>query len=158
MHCGRIQKLLEEKGEASLSPVDRQHLKVCPDCRLYAHDWSILTQGLKFISQEPIPEPSLGFSARLLRRLDEENARGLLHPEFYENAGRRVIFATLVLVFTLLLAMALPASGPVRHKPNVDTYWPQPEVLTTRNAPVDLSSFPPLPAWVEVKSVSDHWR
>ncbi|HLI34289.1 MAG TPA: hypothetical protein VKW70_04525 [Terriglobia bacterium] len=158
MRCGRIQKLLEEKGEAGLSPTDRQHVEACPDCRLYARDWSMLAQGLKFIAQEPAPEPSWGFSARLLRRLNEEGGSGILHPEFYENAGRRVIFATLVLVFTLLLAMALPASGPVRHKPNVDTYWPQPEVLATRNAPVYVSSFPPVPAWVEVKPVSYHWR
>src|SRR3989442_11064967 len=68
--------------------------------------------GLRAVGGEEVPEASLGFATRLVRRLGE--AVGAAAPDFFETAGRRVVLATLVLTLTVLLALAWPAAGPLR--------------------------------------------
>lgn len=157
MRCKRVQKMLAEFKETNLPQTAQEHLKGCAACQSYAREWSGVAAGMVLLSREAVPEPSWSFSARVLRRLGEENAGPFAPLEFLEKAGRRVVLATLLLVFALLLAMILPASGPVHHTPNVESYWQQPE--TTMSATTYPVSFglPPVPTFIEMKPVSYHW-
>lgn len=156
MRCKEIQKIAWENSQAGLmdnkvqydASVQR-HVESCVSCRAYVKDLAMLQAGFAVLARDAAPKPSWGFADRVLRRLNEERARKA--PEFLESAGRRVILATLVLVFTLLLAMILPSSGPVRHKPTMESYWSQTENVTATAAsyPVDWSgNVPPVPVLV----------
>jgi len=65
------------------------------------------------MAEEAVPEASVGFAARLLRRLQEWEETGG-RSEFFETVGRRFVYATLALTLVLLLSLVLPAYGPVR--------------------------------------------
>lgn len=154
MRCEEVRDKLWEARNDNLADPVKQHLAVCAGCRTYAGDASMARAGLRLLGEEAEPEPSWGFSSRVLRRLVEERTRGFASPEFLERAGRRVIMATLVLVFTLLLAMILPSSGPVRRQPASVAYWPQAETASTVSYPVevDWGGVPAVPALVNVRT------
>ncbi|MGH9357318.1 MAG: hypothetical protein ACRD10_14420 [Terriglobia bacterium] len=78
---------------------------------------------------------------------------------FLENVGRRVVLATLLLIFTLFLAMVLPSSGPLRQSQRLDVYWPTTQMAATGYSPVPAANFPPLPAVVDVEipAAAFHW-
>lgn len=149
MRCKSVRDVLSSPANGAAPEAVNQHLERCQRCRSYAADCAKLRAGMRGLAAEPQPEPSWGFSARVLRRLGSETAERLASPEFLESAGRRVILATLVLVFTLLLAMILPSSGPVRTPARTVAYWPQTETASVANYPVDWSNIPALPAIVE---------
>ncbi|MGH9328638.1 MAG: anti-sigma factor family protein [Terriglobia bacterium] len=152
MRCKRVQEMLGELKRADFPQAAREHLEGCAACQSYVRQWSVVAAGMTMLSREPVPEPSLGFSARIVRRLEAAAAR-FAPPEFLERAGRRVVLATLILVCALLLAMILPSSGPVRHPPNVESYWQQPETMSAAAYPVSFG-LPPVPTFIEMKPVS----
>ncbi|MGH9344489.1 MAG: hypothetical protein ACRD19_12095 [Terriglobia bacterium] len=161
MRCKEMQRMAWENsqpgpngGARLASPLEAaalRHLEGCARCQSYLKDLQALQAGFGVLARDAAPDPSWGFSDRVLRRLNEEKARKAPAPEFLESVGRRVILATLILVFTLLLAMILPSSGPVRHEPTMESYWSQTESVTATAAsyPVDWSgSVPPVPVLV----------
>ncbi|MGH9772268.1 MAG: anti-sigma factor family protein [Candidatus Acidiferrales bacterium] len=161
MRCEEVRDKVWEAGEGDPGERIGRHIAACADCRSYARNAAKVRAGLRLLSQEEEPEPSWGFASRVLRRLAEvppgkEATRWFTSPEFLESAGRRVIMATLVLVFTLLLAMILPSSGPVRRQPASVAYWPQAETASAVSYPVDWSSVPAVPALVSVRPVADY--
>lgn len=147
MRCEEIRGLVWEAAGAELAEPVKQHLAACSGCQAYVAGFPGVQRGLRALAVEEPPEPSWGFSARVLRRLREEAGNG--GSEFLERAGRRVILATLALVFALILATILPSSGPVRHQ--TTAYWPQTESASVVSYPVDWSVTPAIPAVVEVK-------
>ncbi|MGH9403743.1 MAG: hypothetical protein ACRD2P_16775 [Terriglobia bacterium] len=153
MRCKEIKKIAWENGSGQLAAPVSRHIEGCASCRSYVEDMARLQTGLRALAREEAIEPSWGFTGRMLRRLNEEKARKSAPPEFLESAGRRVILATLVLVFTLLMAMTLPSSGPVRHEVTVDSYWSQTETASAAGVsyPVDWDGIPPVPVVVEVR-------
>ncbi|HEX5482843.1 MAG TPA: hypothetical protein VFZ08_09495 [Terriglobia bacterium] len=158
MHCEEVRKSFEEAGEEGFSAPARRHFESCAVCQAHAREWRHLVAGMRLLAQESAPEPSIGFSARVLRRLREGDAAGFIRPEFLESVGRRVVLATLVLFVTLLLAMILPASGPVRHKPSVDAYWPQPETASAASYPISFTETPSLPVILHVEPADYDWN
>ncbi|MGH9406572.1 MAG: hypothetical protein ACRD3D_12150 [Terriglobia bacterium] len=153
MRCKDVEENAWEGGGESLPEAVRQHVEGCARCRASTAELSRVRLGLRLLGREEPPEPSFGFSRRVLRRLREREERGTLTREPLESAGRRVILATLVLVFTLLLAMIVPRSGPVRHETTLETYWSQAETPEASASLVsyasDWSSVPPAPVLVE---------
>jgi predicted anti-sigma-YlaC factor YlaD len=147
MRCTRIRQSLDAENLNANPPAIEKHLAVCSDCRWYAAKWAKVTQGMKLLAEEPIVEPSIGFSQRVLRRLEQETGR-----EFLENAGRRVVYAALVLVLFLFLAMILPSSGPVRRAPTLETYWPQEESVAAENYQIPVERLSPAPVLVGLRS------
>jgi len=91
-----------------------EHLRACPACQDFARDWADLQAGLYALAARPVPEPSWGFAERVLRRLEEFPAGFAAGEDFFERVGRRVIYATTALALILLIALALPSSGPLR--------------------------------------------
>ncbi len=148
MRCAKVQRAVEEAGEAQLSGPARRHLEACTACQNYAREFGRLTTGFRLLGQENEPELSWGFSERVLRRLRDEVRARESSRQFLEAAGRRVVFATLFLGLTLLMAMVLPASGPVRHHTTVH-YWPQTEAAASESSLLPVGNFPPVPAVVE---------
>lgn len=156
MRCDEIRVLLLDAGESAYGSRVAEHLAVCEDCRSYAADAARVQAGFRLLAAEEAPAPSWGFTERVMRRLAAEKAARTSGPDFFEKAGRQVILATLVLVLTLVLAMILPSSGPVRRQPTAVAYWPQSNAVSATNFPVDWSGAPPLPAWVGSEAVVDH--
>jgi hypothetical protein len=131
--------LLEDWPE-EISAAVHEHLAGCPGCDALAREYGLVRAGFRALAAEPTPEPSWGFSARLLRRLekspDEEGT------EFLERVGRRVVYASFLLALTLLLALALPSSGPLRGPTTADLYLAQSEVVTVGTSPIFAGELP----------------
>lgn len=145
MGCKDIREILETCDE--LPSGVREHVAGCPACQAHASGLAVLRQGLHLLNQDPVPEPSVGFRVRVLRRLEERAGR-----DFLEYAGRRVVYATLVLVLVLLLAMIVPSSGPVRRAPSLETSWPQAESVTAGNYTIPMDGVSPAPVLVDMKT------
>ncbi|MGH9396742.1 MAG: anti-sigma factor family protein [Terriglobia bacterium] len=82
MRCEEIRRRVWEASEGDLTAPVKQHLAACAGCRSYAADAAKLRAGLRVLGGETAPEPSWGFSSRVIRRLGEEAARGFASPEF----------------------------------------------------------------------------
>lgn len=134
MRCEEVRRMFVEDWPEEVSAPVREHLAGCAACGALAREYGLLRAGLRALAAEPAPEPSWGFATRLLRRLEES-------PEvegaaFVERAGRRVVYATCILALTLLLALVLPSSGPLRGPTAADYYLAQQESVTMGSDPI----------------------
>jgi anti-sigma factor RsiW len=141
VRCEQFHEILEE-GRPPYPSAFEDHLRRCPTCAADERDWRSIRSGLFELAQEAAPEPSLGFVTRLIRQLEEGCVPLRLVEEFFETAGRRVIYSTLLLATVLLLAIALPATGPLRSRHSTEVSWPQPEIVATRDYPIPPSELP----------------
>jgi hypothetical protein len=142
MRCEEVRKIIAEDWPEETPAAVREHLAGCPVCDGLARDHRLVRAGFHALAAEPAPEPSWGFSTRLLRRLQESPERE--GAEFLERVGRRVVYASFVLALTLLLALALPSSGPLRGPTTAELYLAQSEseVVTAGNDPILTGEFP----------------
>jgi len=132
MRCEEVRTILEEVPTGELSSPVNAHLEVCPACAAYARDWRLVSAGLRALSREPVPEASWGFTARVVRRIEEATAIPQPRPESVERVGRRFVYATLMLTLVLLLGLLLPSSGPLRSPAAVEYYLVRPETISAR--------------------------
>jgi hypothetical protein len=95
----------------------------------------LIRAGLRILKGEAPPEPSIGFAERLVRQLGQVGKPPSV-GEFFELAGRRFVYATLMLAFLMLLALALPKAGPVRGGAAADMLMPAQEAILLRPDPV----------------------
>ena len=142
MRCEEVRKIIAEDWPEETPAAVREHLAGCPVCDGLARDHRLVRAGFRVLAAEPVPEPSWGFSTRLLRRLEESPAQE--GAEFLERVGRRVVYATFVLALTLLLALVLPPSGPLRGPTTAELYLAQSEseVVTAGNDPIFAGELP----------------
>ncbi len=137
MRCEELWEDLEELGGTDEFPaLLREHLASCPACQSYARDWRLARAGLRLLAGEPLPELSVRFAARLARRLDGLAEVGRSSEQFLEQAGRRFVYASLLLALTVLLALLLPSSGPLRATTTPDLYFAGQEALTSESDPI----------------------
>jgi hypothetical protein len=141
MRCDQVRETVVESGE-NYPVVVADHLRSCTACAEYERSWRWFRAGLRALAQETAPEPSIGFSTRLTRQLDDRFLPLRLVDEFFETAGRRVVYFSLLLATVLLLAMAIPSSGPLRGGPATELSWPQTEVVATGDYPIPPSELP----------------
>ena len=140
MHCEEWRdRLVESWGEA-LTPEMERHASECAACRERLRDQRLIITGFRSLRLEPAPEPSVGFSERLVRRLAEVGGRSGV-GDFFELIGRRFVYATLALTFLALLALVLPSAGPVRGV-SADLLMPAQEITQARLDPLSESSVP----------------
>jgi anti-sigma factor RsiW len=142
MRCKEVREILGESGITEAPPEVREHLGRCPACEAYTRDWKTLHAGLRVLAAEPAPEPMLGFTARVLRRLEEATGTFPSSEELLERAGRRMVYATLLLALVLMLALVLPASGPVRTQASTELYPPEPAAVVVENNPILIEDAP----------------
>lgn len=135
MHCRQILKLVLEDG-AERSPQVEQHLRDCATCATYARQWAELRTGLHRIAEEAAPEPSLGFAARLVRRLRDVAAEAQGREASLERTGRRFVWAGLMATLLLVLGLLVPPSGPVRSPSAAEMDAAQPEAVAAQNYPL----------------------
>jgi anti-sigma factor RsiW len=134
MRCEEVRnRLVEVWPQEAPEPV-RGHLATCAKCRLYARDWERVRAGFAALAAEPAPEPSWGFKERVLRRLEEAPDTVGFAEEFFERAGRRVVYAAGVLALMLLLVMAVPSSGPLRGPTAAELYAAEVEAAGGTNS------------------------
>ncbi len=154
MHCDEVRELLEELETREPTASVREHLASCAECRTYARDWRLARASFRALAAEPAPEPTLGFAARLVRRLDETAERRRAGAEFLERAGRRFVYATLCLTLMILLALLLPDSGPLRGPTTADLYMAQTDVVPAGSDPVFAGAFSESPSPPPANSTS----
>jgi hypothetical protein len=131
MRCEKIRDLIDALWTGELPAAVREHVATCQACESYWRDARLVQAGLHALAEEPVPEVSLGFATRLVRRLGESAAE-TAQEEFFVRAGRRFVYATLMLTLALLLALVLPATGPVRGPATADLVMAEPEIATAR--------------------------
>jgi hypothetical protein len=149
VNCRQARKILRSE-EGKIVPLHAQeHLGGCAECRSYAVRLSRIEEGIRILALDPPPEPSIGFCERLIRRLEQ---RVNEPADFLEYVGRRVVFASLVLVLFLLLVMIVPPSGPLRHKTATASYWPPEQSVTAQEFLSPSETLPPTPVLVDFSS------
>jgi hypothetical protein len=134
MRCDDIRERLDNLWEGGETAEIRQHLTQCASCSSYHRDLRLLRAGLQLWKHEGAPEPSLGFAERMVRQIGQI-ANAPTAADFFERVGRRFVYATLVLAFVALLALALP-SGPVRGLSAADIQIPTQETLLAYSDPM----------------------
>ena len=132
MRCEQARDILIENPAAAQA---REHLGRCTACQAFAKDLDLLQGGFRALAVAPIPEPSIGFSARVLRRLVESPAPG--PADFFETIGRRVVYAASLLALIFLMALALPTSGPFRGPTAAEFTLAKPETGSGSNPVFD---------------------
>jgi len=135
MRCNET-KIWFEDGEGGQMPASvREHLRICPACQADEQDWRLVRTGFRVLSREPVPNASMGFVARLTRRLAEPPLAGRAAAQFWDLVGRRVILVGALLTLTIVMALMLPPSGPWRSPAGLDLSLLQAEVAA-ENDPV----------------------
>lgn len=135
MQCKELHERVDELWAEEHSAEVREHLAGCPACEGYLRHARLLRAGIRVLAEEPAPEPSVGFAARLVRALGEA-AEGRAAEEFLERVGRRFVYATSILTLIALLALIVPSSGPVRAPASANLLVLQPEVVTAVLDPI----------------------
>ena len=135
MRCKAVREIVENVGPEEMTGGVREHLSKCTDCAAYARDWQLVRSGFRTLSEEAVPEATFGFTARLLRRLDEAHMPSPAEL-FLERVGRRVVYATLLMTFVLLLALVVPPSAPLRGPSVSDLLPAEAEVTVAVSDPV----------------------
>jgi hypothetical protein len=135
MRCDDVRIMLEEVRSENAPDDVRTHLASCAECAEWWREWRLVSAGFKMLSREEVPEPSWGFPERVVRRLKDAAAAGR-PAEFFERAGRRVVWATLVVTLTVVLSLVVPSSGPVRAASEPEYLSTQYQVSSTQNYPI----------------------
>jgi hypothetical protein len=127
MRCKDVKAILDAWPESPLSVPVQDHLSACAECRELRRDLWLMRAGFHALAQEAPPEASLGFSARVVRRLGSAVESGGAAAEFIERIGRRFVLAGLFITMCLLLVFSLPSSGPFRGPAPDEPYISQSE-------------------------------
>jgi anti-sigma factor RsiW len=135
MRCEDVREQVDELWAGEVPAETRAHLAACPACAEYLRDVRLVRTGLGLLAKDLVPEPTLGFAARLVRRLSEA-AEQNNREAFFEYVGRRFVYATLVLAMFLVLALVVPSTGPVRGPATADLLMAEQEAVTVRPDPV----------------------
>jgi hypothetical protein len=135
MRCEDVRKHVDALWAGEVPAEIRVHFAACPACAEYLRDVRLVRTGLHFLGQDAAPEPTLGFAARLVRRLSEF-AEQDAQQQFFEYVGRRFVYATLVLAMIMVLALVVPSTGPVRAAATPDLVMAEQEAVLVRPDPV----------------------
>ncbi len=142
MRCEDVREKIDTLWGEEIPGDVREHLAGCRDCEGYARDARLIRSGFRLLAEDSAPEATLGFATRLLRQLQAPSPEEVA-AAFLERVGKRFVYAAGLLTLGLLLALALPASGPVRG-PLPDTLMTQPEIVSARPDPLGGSDAPEL--------------
>ena len=118
-----------ETDNLSLEVLD--HVTRCSGCKVYLGNARLVKAGFRALAEETVPEASLGFASRMVRRLEEWGGKPS-RSEFFETVGRRFVYAASALVLVLLLALLVPPSGPVRGVSSADFVGMQADIRSSQ--------------------------
>jgi anti-sigma factor RsiW len=122
--------------EMTRTPAVEAHVDSCSACKEYLRSWAALRARLIALRTEEPPEPSLGFTTRLMRRL--ESAPAELSPgyQLMDQIAKRIVYATLMVALMLALLLTLPSSGPLRSSGISGSVLVENQVATLANEEV----------------------
>lgn len=86
MDCNLIRDLVSDLWGGELPGEAREHVSKCEGCQAFMRDSTLLRAGFRALAEEPLPEASLGFASRLVRRLQDWRGTGV-RSEFFETVG-----------------------------------------------------------------------
>jgi len=135
MLCRKLRKLIVAES-AVRSPEIENHLAHCPECAAYAGDWQRLRSAMRRMAEEPVPEPSIGFAARLVRQLPNAAAAARERELSLERTGRRFVLAGLMAAMLLVLGLLVPPSGPIRSPEAAEIQTARSEATAAQNYPI----------------------
>ncbi|HEV2248427.1 MAG TPA: hypothetical protein VGW37_17405 [Terriglobia bacterium] len=118
------------------TPAVEAHVDSCSACKEYLRKWAALRASLLALRAEEPPEPSIGFTTRLMRRLESAPAEFPLGYQFTDQIAKRVVYATLMVALMLALLLTLPSSGPIRSSGISESMLVQNQVATLANEEV----------------------
>lgn len=131
MRCETVRQTVEE-GLAR-TPAVQVHIESCSGCKEYLGKWEMLQAGLVAMREDDPPEPSVGFTTRLMRRLENAPSEFQFGQQLIDQIGRRVVYATLMVALMLGLILALPSSGPLRSSGISQSVFVQTQMATLAN-------------------------
>jgi anti-sigma factor RsiW len=134
MRCDAVRQIVEEG--MTRTPAVEAHVESCPGCKEYLGKWETLRTALVALRAEEPPEPMFGFTARLMRRLENAPAEYPFGQQLIDQIARRVVYATLMVAFMLGLLLALPSSGPLRSSGISESILVQNQVARLANEQV----------------------
>jgi hypothetical protein len=134
MRCDAVRQIVEEG--LNRTPAARAHIEACAGCREYLRHWETLHQSLVALGAEEPPEPTFGFTTRLMRRLEDAPPEFQFGPQLMDQIAKRVVYATLMMALMLALILALPSSGPLRSSGISESVFVQTEVAAMANEQV----------------------
>jgi len=134
MRCDAVRQAVEEG--LNRTPAVEVHIESCTTCKEYLRKWEMVHAGLVVLRSEEPPEPTFGFTSRLMRRLERAPADFQFRQQFIDQVGRRVVYATLMVALMLLLILALPSSGPLRSSGVSQSILVQAQMATLSNEQV----------------------
>jgi len=135
MRCRKLRKLIVAES-AARSPEIEDHLAHCSECAAYARDWERLRSVMRRMAEEPVPEPSIGFAARLARQLPNATAAARERELSLERTGRRFVFGGLLAALLLVLGLLVPPSGPIRSPEAAEIQTARSEAMAAQNYPL----------------------
>jgi anti-sigma factor RsiW len=135
MRCRKVRKLIVAEGPER-SPEIQQHLAQCPVCAAYGEEWTRLRTALRRVAEQPVPEPSIGFAARLARHLPDAAAKARAREVSLERTGRRFVLAGLLAAVLLVLGLLVPPSGPIRSPETAEIQTARSEAVAAQNYPI----------------------
>ena len=131
MRCDAV-RLTVEEGLAR-TPAVQVHIESCSGCKEYLRKWEMLQAGMVAMRGEDPPEPSVGFTSRLMRRLENASPEFQFGQQIMDQIARRVVYATLMVALMVGLILALPSSGPLRSSGISDSVFVQAQGATVTN-------------------------
>lgn len=134
MRCDAVRRIVEEN--TTKTPAVEAHVDSCSACKEYLRKWAALRASLITLRAEEPPEPSIGFTARLMRRLESAPAEFPLGNQLMDQIAKRIVYATLMVVLALGLLLALPSSGPLRSSGISESVLVQNQLATLSNEQV----------------------
>jgi hypothetical protein len=131
MDCKDVREFVSDLEADKLSPELLDHVTRCSGCKMYLDNARLVKAGFRALAEETVPEASLGFASRMVRRLEEWGGKPS-RSEFFETVGQRFVYAASALVLALLLALVLPPSGPVRGISSADFVGMQADIRSSQ--------------------------
>ena len=131
MRCDAVRQIIEEC--MTRTPAVQVHIESCSACKEYMHRWERVHAGLIALRSEEPPEPMIGFTTRLMRRLENAPVEFPLGQQLMDQIAKRVVYATLMVALMLALTLVLPSSGPLRSSGISESILVQTQVATLAN-------------------------
>jgi|SRR5690348_12527396 anti-sigma factor RsiW len=134
MRCDAVRQMIEE--DMTGTPAVEAHVGSCPACKEYLRSWAALRARLTALRTEEPPEPSIGFTARLMRRLESAPSEFSPGYQLMDQIAKRIVYATLMVALMLALLLMLPSSGPLRSSGISESVLVENQVATLANEAV----------------------
>ncbi len=131
MRCDAVRQIVQEGLQRE--PAVQVHISSCSACKEYLRQWETIHVGLVALRGEDPPEPSIGFTTRVMRSLENASTEFPAGQQFIDQIGRRMVYATLMVALTLLLVLLLPSSGPFRSSGVSQSILVQAQAATVSN-------------------------